>query len=103
MTDADSPAPGAVAESVADVGSRALEGASSAVDRLEDADDPALLRHVARNAHNGVTDQTDLTLYSAAVFILQDRGYETDTVDERLAVYDPKSERVDLRSIVDDT
>jgi hypothetical protein len=102
MTDPDSPAPGAVANSAVEAGSRILEGASSAVDRLEDADDPVLLRHVARNADGGVTDQTDLTLYSAAVFILQDRGYETDTVDGRLAVYNPQGERVDLSSVVDD-
>lgn len=101
MTDSDSPAPGATADAVADAGSRALEGASSAVDQLEDADDSVLLRHVARNADGGVTDQTDLTLYSAAVFILQERGYETDTVDGRLAVYDPQGERADL-AIPDD-
>jgi hypothetical protein len=90
--------PGTAADAVAEAGSRMLEGATSAVDQLEDEPDEVLLRHVAGNSDGDVNDQTDLTLYSASVFILRERGYETDTVDGKLVVFDPDGQRVSLES-----
>lgn len=81
-----------------EVSTQALEGATSAVDRLEDEPDELLLRHVAANAGGGVSDQSDLSLYSASVFLLRDRGYETDTEDGCLVVFDPEGGAVDLMS-----
>jgi hypothetical protein len=91
--------PGETAEDVVDDAQQILSGAKTAVDQLENKPDEVLLRHIANNRHGGVTDQTDLTLYSASVFILQDRGYETDTVEGNLAIFTPDGERVKLKSI----
>lgn len=87
---------------VVDEGVQALDGAVSAVDRLEDEPDETLLRHVAANSNGGVSTQSDLSLYSASVFLLQERGYETDTEDDRLVVFDPQGSRVDLASLEPD-
>lgn len=88
---------------VVEEGVQALDGAVSAVDRLEDESDEILLRHVAANRDGGVSDQSDLSLYSSSVFLLQERGYETDTEDGRLVVFDPGGDIVDLASIDPDT
>jgi hypothetical protein len=82
---------------------QALDGAVSAVDRLDDEPDEILLRHVAANRDGSVSHQSDLSLYSASVFLLQERGYETDTEDGRLVVFDPGGDAVDLGSLDPDT
>lgn len=82
---------------------QALEGAVSAVDILKDEPDEILLRHVAANRDGGVSYQTDLSMYSASVFLLQERGYETGTEDGRLVVFDPGGDAVDLVSPDPDT
>lgn len=92
------PTPGAEAEAAVDATTRALEGTASVVDQLENEPDDLLLRHVAENHNGGVSDQTDLTLYSASVFLLKDRGYETGTEDGRLVMFDPQGSVVDLNS-----
>jgi hypothetical protein len=86
-------------ESAVEASHQALEGAVSAVEILEDEPDELLLHHVAANRDGGVSYQTDLSLYSAAVFLLQERGYETDSEDGGLVVFDPQGEAVDLDSI----
>jgi hypothetical protein len=88
---------------VVEEGVQALDGAVSAVDRLEDEPDEILLRHVAANSDGGVSDRSDLSLYSASVFLLQERGYETDTEDGRLVVFDPGGDAVDPASLDPDT
>lgn len=88
---------------VVEEGVQTLDGAVSAVDRLEDEPDEILLRHVAANCDGGVSHQSDLSLYSASVFLLQERGYETDTEDGRLVVFDPGGDAVDLASSDSDT
>ena len=77
---------------------QAVEGAVTAVDILEDEPDEILLRHVAANRDGGVSYQTDLSMYSASVFLLQERGYETGTEDGCLVVFDPGGDAVDLAS-----
>jgi hypothetical protein len=54
---------------------QALDGAVSAVDRLDDEPDEILLRHVAANRDGSVSHQSDLSLYSASVFLLQERAW----------------------------
>lgn len=88
---------------VVEEGVQALDGAVSAVNRLEDEPDEILLRHVAANRDGGVSHQSDLSLYSASVFLLQERGYETDTEDGRLVVFGPGGDAVDLASLGSNT
>ena len=98
----DGPTPTDLEDAV-EASHQALEGAVSAVDILEDEPDELLLRHVAANRDGGVSYQTDLSLYSAAVFLLQERGYETGAEDGRLVVFDPGGDAVDLASLDSDT
>jgi hypothetical protein len=87
---------------VVEEGVQVLDGAVSAVDRFEDEPDEILLRHVAANRDGGVSHQPDLSL-SASVFLLQKRGYKTDTEDGRLVVFDPGGNAVDPASLDPDT
>jgi len=90
-------------EAATEATDQALEGAVSAVGRLENEPDEILLRHVAANRDGGVSHQPDLSLYSASVFLLQERGYKTDTEDGRLVVFDPGGNAVDPASLDPDT